>query len=271
MKGQEIREQELILEVKNLDKSFGKIQALLKVNLKVYAGQVLAIVGDNGAGKTTFIKLLSGVLEPDQGEIIVNSETFKKMSPSISLKKGISTVYQDLALIDCRDVACNLFLGREPVIGKFFVNKRKMLKHSRALLESLKIKIPQLDVDVGKLSGGQRQGIAVARAILQGGKLIIFDEPTAAMGVKESTKVLSLIRNLAERGFGIIVISHNLHQVFEISHRICVMRQGHLVEDFITKDTNPDEVVGCITGVNKYYEVNTDEHNSTEDFQEASC
>ncbi|UNC90866.1 ATP-binding cassette domain-containing protein [Candidatus Contubernalis alkaliaceticus] len=251
-----------ILKVQEIFKSFGHIQVLSGISLEVNCGQVLAIVGDNGAGKTTLIKILSGALTPDKGRIIFNSEEFSKMTPSVAIQKGISTVYQDLALVDSRDVACNVFLGREPLKGGFIVDKGKMVEQTRILLDSLQISVPRLENPVGCLSGGQRQAVAVARAIQQGGKVIIFDEPTAAMGVRESAKVLELIQMLGNQGFAVMVISHNLHQVFAISDRICVIRQGKLVGDFQTEETEPGEIVQYITGANlkneKEFEQSTD-------------
>ncbi|UNC90862.1 ATP-binding cassette domain-containing protein [Candidatus Contubernalis alkaliaceticus] len=242
-----------LLETRGLYKSFGHVKALNGVDLKIFEGQVLAIVGDNGAGKTTLIKLLSGAMVPDGGEIIVRSEVFKRLSPSKAIQLGISTVYQDLALVNSLDIVSNIFLGREEISGKFFLNKKKMKKEASKLLDSLQIDIPLLKLPVSYLSGGQRQAIAVSRAINQGGKIIIFDEPTAAMGIRESARILKLIKKLGEKGFAVIVISHNLHQVFEISDRICVLRQGQVVEDFITRNTHPDEIIHVITGSDQYY------------------
>jgi len=236
------------IEIAHLSKSFGNIEALCDVSLEIYSGEILAIVGDNGAGKSTLIKILSGALTADQGQIIVGDKSYSSLSPGKAIGLGISTVYQDLALVDCRDVASNIFLGWEPVYAGFFVDKRKMQKEAGKILADLQINIPSLNTPVGLLSGGQRQGVAVARAILQGGKVIIFDEPTAAMGLQESAKVIKLLLKLREEGIAVIVISHNLHQVFEISDRICVMRHGRVAAICKTKESLPSQIVELIMG-----------------------
>lgn len=239
---------ELFLKVQGLKKSFGHIEALRDISMDVYTNEVTAIVGDNGAGKTTLIKTIAGVIAPDEGEIVINGNTYNRLSPAQAIKLGISTVYQDLSLVDCRDVSSNIFLGREPLIAGFFVNKRLMNKRSEEILRSLKIDIPSVSNQVSYLSGGQRQSVAVARSVNQEGSMIIFDEPTAAMGVKESGQVLNIIRHLGDNGYAVLIISHNLHHVFKISDRICVIRNGKLVGEFVTEHTNPDEVVQYITG-----------------------
>lgn len=235
------------LKVRNIQKQFGHVKALRGVSVQAYQGEVLAIVGDNGAGKSTLIKILSGVLEPDEGEIEIAGKTYRTLTPRKAIDAGVSTVYQDLALGSSMDVAANLFLGREIARGGF-LNKKKMIEEAEKLLESLEIQIPDVTVPVGNLSGGQRQGVAVARLVYNGGKLLIFDEPTAAMGLNESNAVLRLIRKLAADGYAVIIISHNLPQVFHISDRICVMRQGQVMKELLTKETTMDEVVSLITG-----------------------
>lgn len=235
------------LKVRNIQKQFGHVKALRGVSVQAYQGEVLAIVGDNGAGKSTLIKILSGVLEPDEGEIEIAGKTYRTLTPRKAIDAGVSTVYQDLALGSSMDIAANLFLGREIVRGGF-LNKKKMIEEAEKLLESLEIQIPDVTVPVGNLSGGQRQGVAVARLVHNGGKLLIFDEPTAAMGLNESNAVLRLIRKLAADGYAVIIISHNLPQVFHISDRICVMRQGQVMKELLTKETTMDEVVSLITG-----------------------
>ena len=238
---------EPFLKVRNIQKQFGHVKALRGVSVQAYQGEVLSIVGDNGAGKSTLIKILSGVLEPDEGEIEIDGKTYRTLTPRKAIDAGVSTVYQDLALGSSMDVAANLFLGREIVRGGF-LNKKKMIEEAEKLLESLEIQIPDVTVPVGNLSGGQRQGVAVARLVHNGGKLLIFDEPTAAMGLNESNAVLRLIRKLAADGYAVIIISHNLPQVFHISDRICVMRQGQVMKELLTKETTMDEVVSLITG-----------------------
>ncbi len=236
------------VKIAYMSKAFGNIDALRNVCLEIYSGEILAIVGDNGAGKSTLIKILAGVLSADQGQIIVGDKSYNSLSPGKAISLGISTVYQDLALVDCRDVASNIFLGREPVYAGFLVDKREMQKEASRILEGLQINIPSLNTPVGFLSGGQRQGVAVARAIFQGGKVIVFDEPTAAMGLQESAKVIKLLLKLREEGMAVIVISHNLHQVFEISNRICVMRHGKVAAICKTKECLPNQIVGLIMG-----------------------
>ena len=235
------------LETKDIYKSFGHVQALRGVSMNAYEGEVLAIVGDNGAGKSTLIKILSGVLHPDSGLVRIDDKEYQDLTPRKAIEAGVSTVYQDLALGNTMDVASNLFLGSE--LTKYgFLKKKKMNEEARKLLNSLDIQIPDVTVPVGNLSGGQRQGVAVARLVHNGGKLLIFDEPTAAMGLNESNAVLKLIKKLAGEGFTVIIISHNLPHVFYISDRICVMRQGKVIKELKTQDTTMDEVVFMITG-----------------------
>ncbi len=236
------------IKIVHMSKSFGNIEALRDVSLEIYSGEILAIVGDNGAGKSTLIKILAGALTSDEGQIIIGDKSYNFLSPGRAISLGISTVYQDLALVDCRDVASNIFLGREPVYAGFLVDRRKMQKEAARILEGLQINIPSLSTQVGLLSGGQRQGVAVARAVYQGGKVIIFDEPTAAMGLQESAKVIKLLLKLREEGMAVIVISHNLNQVFEISDRICVMCHGQVVAICKTKESLPNQIVGLIMG-----------------------
>ena len=241
-------EKKPILQVRNIKKSYGHVEALRGVNLDVYSGEILAIVGDNGAGKSTLIKTLAGAIAPDSGKIIVEGRAYDKLSPRQALDLGISTVYQDLSLVNCRDIAANVFLGREPVKYGLFVNKKKMVEESIALFQQLNINIPSIHALAGQLSGGQRQGVAVARAIKFGGKLLIFDEPTAAMGVQETAAALSLISSLGRQGYAVIIISHNLHQVFSLTQRICVIRQGLVVDTVSTAEVTPNQVVSLITG-----------------------
>ncbi len=236
-----------LLKTKDIKKSFNHVKALRGVSLSAYTGEVLAIVGDNGAGKSTLIKILSGAISPDSGTIEIDGEVYNKLNPKLAGDIGVSTVYQDLALGDTMDVTSNLFLGQEfSTCG--FLKKKKMQAKAEELLKELKIDISDVTLPVGNLSGGQRQGVAVARLIYKGGKLLIFDEPTAAMGVNESNAVLELIERLREQGFAVIIISHNMAQVFQISDRICVMRQGKVMSELKTMNTTMDEVVGLITG-----------------------
>ncbi len=235
------------LRTEDLHKNFNHVQALRGVSVEAFAGEVLAVVGDNGAGKSTLIKILSGVLCPDSGSIQIGENVYQKLTPKKAAELGVSTVYQDLALGNTMDVTANLFLGQEKTKAGF-LKKRKMDEEARRLLRDLDIQIPDVTVPVGNLSGGQRQGVAVARLVHRGGKLLIFDEPTAAMGLNESTAVLKLIRRLAADGLTVIVISHNLPQIFHIADRICVMRQGKAVAQLKREETSMDEIVALITG-----------------------
>lgn len=243
-----------IIRLRNITKNYGNIRALQSINLDIHMGQVLALVGDNGAGKSTLIKVLSGAIKPSQGEIEVADKVYAGLNPALAISLGISTVYQDLALVDTRDVAANLFLGRELVKLGFWLDKKLMNKKSKQLLRRLNVNILDPQRTVSQLSGGQRQGIAVARAINQGGKVIIFDEPTAAMGVNESRQILNLIKDLAEHGYAVIVVSHNLDHVLEISERVCVIKQGCLVADLVATQISPSEIAHYITGINNLEE-----------------
>ncbi len=239
------------IRLQNIKKRFGPVIALDGIDLAIYPGEVTALVGDNGAGKSTLIKIISGVLKPDEGELSLNGKVYKHLTPSRAIELGISTVYQDLALVDCLDVASNIFLGREPLKAAFFVDKKRMNKESEELLRRLNVSIPSVTTPVEFLSGGQRQGVAVARSIKLQGRMLIFDEPTAAMGVSESAKVLELIRSLGDEGFAVLVISHNLHHVFAIADRICVLRNGRLIKNIRKEDTDLEEVVGFIVDSNQ--------------------
>lgn len=238
-----------LVSMNHMGKSFGNIEALYDVSLEINQGEILAIVGDNGAGKSTLIKILAGALTADHGSIMIEGKHYRSLSPRKAIHLGISAVYQDCALVDCRDVVSNIYLGRELVNAGFIINSRKMKNKARKVLDELQINIPDLNIPAGYLSGGQRQGIAVARAVSQGGKLIIFDEPTAAMGIQESIQVIKLLKRLRESGMAVVVISHNLHHVFEISDRICVMRHGRVEGVCETRNTLPNQVVEMIMGV----------------------
>lgn len=230
------------LETKGITKSFGSINALSGVDFSVNLGQIVAIVGDNGSGKSTFIKILSGSLLPDDGVIRIYGKDYSGFSARMALDVGISTVYQDLSLDNYRDVAANIFLGNEKTWGGFFLRRREMRKIADRLIKDLNIGIPNITLPVGSFSGGQRQGVAIARAVHHGKKLIILDEPTAALGIRESAAVLKLISDLAARGMGIIIICHNLHQVVNIADKICIMRHGRILKTILTGDTTPEDI-----------------------------
>jgi len=240
------------LEVKNLSKTFGGVVALNNVSLYVKSGEIAALVGENGAGKSTLIKCVAGVHPPDSGTILMSGLPVQINSPFDARMKGIETVYQDLALADNLNVAGNIFLGRERShgIGRgFALRKKEMRRKAREMLESYGINVPSLGTEASFLSGGQRQGIAIARAAEWGSHVVIMDEPTAALGVQETERVLQLIVQLAERGLAVLVVSHNLEQVLEVSNRIWILRRGKLVANLHTSDTDRQSVIHYITGL----------------------
>jgi ABC-type sugar transport system ATPase subunit len=238
-----------LLSARGLFKSFGHVRALQDVDLDIRQAEVLAIVGDNGAGKSTLTKILSGVYQPDRGEIQVNGRAVRINNPHEARELGIATVFQNLALVDSRDVAANLFLGREPTRWKFFVDRKKMIADAQRVVAELRVNMPSMTVDVGHLSGGQRQTLAIGRATAQQGRIILMDEPTAALGVREARKVLDLIRHLKSTGTGLVVISHNLRHVFSVADRILVLRRGRVAGVRDKAATTPDEIVRLIVGV----------------------
>lgn len=237
-----------ILEGINISKAFGSVEVLKDVSFNLKKGEIVALVGNNGAGKSTLIKIISGVYTQDKGYFNIKGKKVDKLTPEQAIKFGITTVYQDLSLVDTLDVSSNIFLGKEPIRNGFFIDKNKMDKEAINLINKLNIDIPSIDTEVSVLSGGQRQGVAIARAINQGGEILILDEPTAAMGIKESKEVFKLIKNLKEKGYTIIIISHNIQEVFQIADRIIVLRNGKIAGDFMTTNTSEKEIVNCITG-----------------------
>jgi D-xylose transport system ATP-binding protein len=242
-----------LLSVQNIKKRFGAVEALRGVSLEVYPGEVVALVGDNGAGKSTTIKMIAGVEQPDEGQIYFEGQPVSLSSPAVAERYGIQTVYQDLALCDNLDIVSNLFLGRELhrtlVPGVLRVlRKSEMEERAQPVLRELGINLPPLSTPVSSLSGGQRQTVAVARAVLWGSKLVMMDEPTAALGVAQTRAVLDLIQRLAAKGVGVLVISHNMHDVFRIADRIVVLRLGRTVANFVKSETTTDQVVAAITG-----------------------
>jgi len=241
-----------ILEVKNITKRFGGLTAVNRVSVKVFPGEVVGLLGDNGAGKSTLIKVISGVHHPDEGDIFFQGKEVKINNPMDSIKLGIETIYQDLALAENLNVYSNIFLGREKLKRALgFINvldHEYMLQKSKKVLDNLEIEIPSLRNKIKMLSGGQRQAIAVARSIYWNAKLLVMDEPTAALGVAEQKKVLSLVNTLSSHGVSVIIISHQLHVVFSVAARLVIMRRGEKVAERITKETTPDEIVGLIVG-----------------------
>ena len=231
-------------------KRFGGIVALDGVDLEVEPGEVMALVGDNGAGKSTLIKILSGAYQADAGTIRLDGSTVEFRSPQEAWGRGIATIYQELALAGKMTIPDNIFLGREltrSVLGLRFLDRRAMRERTRDLLRRLDVQVPSLDVWVEFLSGGQRQGIAISRALNIDADLIVMDEPTAALAVAEVRKVLEFIRRLRDQGKSVILISHNLQDVFAVSDRITVLRQGRRAGMRETGTTTPEEIIGLIT------------------------
>jgi fructose transport system ATP-binding protein len=243
-----------VLQARGITKSYGHVQALRSVDLELHAAEVLGLVGDNGAGKSTLIKILSGAVQPDSGEILVDGRPVQLRSPVEARHHGIETVYQDLAVVPMMDIAENLFLGREQrapgALGAVmhFINKRYMRRRAEEQLRSLNIGIKSVRQRVETLSGGQRQGVAVGRAVAFGRHIVIMDEPTAALGVRESRGVVDLIRRINAQGLSVILISHNMPQVLEVTHRIMVLRHGERVGVVRTAETDMARVVRLITG-----------------------
>ncbi|MGP1397981.1 MAG: ATP-binding cassette domain-containing protein [Inquilinaceae bacterium] len=243
---------DVVLSVRGLSKRFGGVHALEDVSFDLRRGEVLALAGDNGAGKSTLIKTLSGVHRPDAGEILYQGRRVSFDNPRQARDLGIETIYQDLALADNLDVGANVFLGREPVqrvLGVFpRINRPFMRRAAQKAIETLDIDIDRLDVPVRALSGGQRQAVAIGRAIYWKAEVLIMDEPTAALGVPEQRKVMALIQGLKSRNVGVIFISHNLGDIFAVSDRILVLRRGVKAGERRAADTNGDEVVRLMVG-----------------------
>lgn len=237
-----------ILQMRGITKSFGAVQALGGVDFEVNAGEVVALVGDNGAGKSTLVKAIAGVGPADSGEIFVDGAPVKITSPQAASRLGIETVYQDLALCDNLDVVSNLFLGHEQRTPWRSLSEVPMEKRTLEVLRILDVKLPSIRTLVASLSGGQRQSIAVAKSLLRNAKVVLLDEPTAALGVAQTRQVLNLILRLRDQGLGVVVISHNLADVFEVADRVIVLRLGRRVATFDVKTTSSERVVAAITG-----------------------
>ncbi len=236
------------LRLRGISKSFGAVRALYQVDFEVNAGEVVGLVGDNGAGKSTLIKVISGVAPADEGEIFLEGKQVNIPNPQAANNLGIETVYQDLALCDNLDVVANLFLGREERSLLRSLNEIDMEKQALNVLRTLDVKLPSTRTPVATLSGGQRQSVAVAKSILRQAKVVLLDEPTAALGVAQTRQVLHLIRRLREQGLAVVVISHNLADVFEVVDRVIVLRLGRRVGTFDVKTTTPEQIVASITG-----------------------
>jgi len=239
-----------VLSLEGISKSFGPVQALEGVDFDVRSEEVVALVGDNGAGKSTLVKVVAGIHSPDSGRMLFEGTPVWISQPTDAVELGIATVYQDLALCDNLDVVENLFLGREELASPVLrsLDETDMEHRSHELLSNLAVTITDVRAEVGTMSGGQRQQVAIARSLLGDPKVVILDEPTAALGVRQTAQVLELIKRLREQGHGVVVISHNLADVFEVADRIFVLRLGKKAAVFETASTNQEEVVASITG-----------------------
>jgi D-xylose transport system ATP-binding protein len=243
-----------LLQLEGISKHFGPVHALDRVDFAVDAGEVVGLVGDNGAGKSTLVKTIAGINSSDGGKILFEGKEVSIHKPQDATSLGIATVYQDLALCDNLDVVANLFLGSEERLGGAGALTRQldevdMENRAADLLSNLAVTIPSLRSEVGTLSGGQRQQVAVARSLLGEPKVVMLDEPTAALGVPQTRQVLALIKRLRERGLGVVVISHNLADVFQVCDRIVVLRLGRSAGDFTSTDVSEENVVAAITGL----------------------
>jgi ABC-type sugar transport system ATPase subunit len=236
-----------VLEVDNLRKKFGATTALRDVSLQLHENEVLALLGDNGAGKSTLIKILSGVVKPDAGEIRIDGDQVDIHSPHDARELGIETVYQDLALFDNADAVGNFFAGREKTGWFGWVDDKAMKRETDELLERLEVNLPK-NGEVGLMSGGQRQAVACARAIAFGKRIVILDEPTSALGAREAGNVLRLIKDAAEQGTSVIVISHNMEHVIEVADRAVVLRQGRYVGEEKPSKESQEKLVSMIVG-----------------------
>jgi len=243
-----------VLEVRHAQKRFGAVHALKDVSMRAWRGEVLALLGDNGAGKSTLVKCIAGVHALDEGQILLDGEAAALHSPAAARGAGVETVYQDLALFDNLTPAQNFFCGRELAFpswlprGLRFLDRRAMEREAAKVIERLKVKLPKFDAPVALMSGGQRQAIAVARSSVFARKIVILDEPTAALGVRESRKVLDLIRQLRDENNAVILITHNMEHVVELADRAVVIRQGHKVGEVRPARSNRQEIVSMIVG-----------------------
>ena len=236
-----------ILSLRGIQKRFGAVQALSGVDLDVAAGEVVALVGDNGAGKSTLVKVISGVSPADAGTIAWLGQPATILRPHDAQALGIATIYQDLALCDNLDVVANLFLGNE-ALAHGVLDEIEMERRASELLRTFAVKLPGLRVPIAGLSGGQRQSVAIARSLLGAPKVVLLDEPTAALGVEQTAHVLELIERLRERGLGVILVSHNLADVRAVSDRVVVLRLGRNAGNFVTAEVTHEQLVAAITG-----------------------
>jgi ABC-type sugar transport system ATPase subunit len=237
------------LELQRVSKHFGGVVALKDAAITVHRGEIVAVVGDNGAGKSTMMKIVAGMYAPTEGELFLDGKPVSFTGPSQSRDEGIEVVYQDLALATEQSVYMNMFLGRELVKKPLgMLDKRRMRHETTEILSDLNIRVPSATARVHNLSGGQRQGIAIGRATHWARRLVLLDEPTAALGLQETARAEDTIRRMRDRGLAVLMVSHNLDQVFRLAHRIYVLRRGLVVGERLTADTHGDEIVALITG-----------------------
>lgn len=241
-----------VLRLTDIRKTFGGVTAIENFSLEVRPGEIVALVGDNGAGKSTLIKIISGVYTPTSGTITIEDETVTMANATMARAHGIEVVYQDLALADQQTVYMNMFLGREPVNSFGLLDRRRMIAETEKLVKELDVRIPSAHAIIRDLSGGQRQGVAIARATHWASKLILLDEPTAALGVAETAKVEEIVQSLKQRNIGVLIISHSLDQVFKLSDRICVLRRGRQIGLRETAKTDKNEIIAMITGLQQH-------------------
>jgi simple sugar transport system ATP-binding protein len=246
-----------VLRARGIDMSFGAVQVLRDVDFDVYPGEVVALIGDNGAGKSTLINVLTGVLRPDAGQIFFEGERTTFDTPHEARARGIETVYQDLAVAPQLDAVANIFLGREHkrpgVLGKMgCLDKARMHRETETQLQDLRVRLTSLERPLSTLSGGQRQGVAVARAVMWASKVVIMDEPTAALGVAQTAKVLDLIRQVRDTGIPVVFISHNMPNVFQVADRIVVLRLGQVVTELDPKSATIEDAVAAMTGSTRF-------------------
>lgn len=242
-----------LVEVRDLSKRYGSVIALRGVNMELRAGEIVGLVGDNGAGKSTLVNIIAGALPPTSGRVLVDGHEVTFRTPIDARKAGIETVYQDLSLAPDLSIWGNMFLGREQVVGGpmgriGWLDRKAMMARTAEDLERTKIRIPSVAQRVGRLSGGQRQAVAVGRAVAWGSRVVLMDEPTAALGVEQQARVAELIQTVASQQLGVLLISHNLPQVYEICHRVLVLFRGEIVANLRPSEVDIDDIVGWITG-----------------------
>ncbi len=239
---------EPLLELRGVNKSFGAVQVLHDVDFKVYPGQVTALVGDNGAGKSTLVKTIAGIYRADSGQFLFEGKPVTIHGPKDAGALGIEVVYQDLALCDNLDIVQNMFLGRETINGRVLLDELTMEDRARSTLASLSVRtVKSVRQSVSSLSGGQRQTVAIAKAVLWNSKVVLLDEPTAALGVAQTRQVLDLVRRLADQGLGVVLISHNMVDVMEVSDRVTALFLGRVAADLPASETNHSQIVELIT------------------------